>query len=393
MQPTPSFDSWTIIFLIAAVQGFFTAFMLWFWRNGHRQANRLLALTLILFSITMIEYVLFWTHYLYLYPFMANLSVQFPFFYGPVTWYYLRIVYEGKKLRPVDLWPLGVFLLALIPFLEWYAADTDFKSAVIQGRESFIWNSTLMWGQLAFRLTWIISWAIWNIYYVWKQPRVGQTSRWAWALSIFQFVFALAYLTYYGLIQTPWFKLEWDYHISAIMTAMIYMIAYAGYVQPAVFQGYSVAEPAAPSKYRNSGLTPEAGRSIYQKLRVLMVEEKLYTDPDISLDKLARRLDIGKHALSQVINELGGATFFEYINRLRVEDAKRLLESTTRQDFHVIEIAYQVGFNNKVSFNTAFKKETGMTPTAWRQRRPTHDGEKISPGAGSPQTQEGRHGN
>ena len=81
------------------------------------------------------------------------------------------------------------------------------------------------------------------------------------------------------------------------------------------------------------------------------------------------------------INEHLGASFFEYVNQLRIEEAKRLLTETTRSDLHVIEAAYMVGFNNKVSFNTAFKKATGMTPTEYRRNHAKSDGCEEKPGA------------
>lgn len=157
------------------------------------------------------------------------------------------------------------------------------------------------------------------------------------------------------------------------MTAMIYLIAYSGYAQPAVFEGFHWTEPAAPAKYRNSGLTPEASRSLLQNLELLMREEVLYHDADISLDKLAARLNASKHHVSQVINEQLGTSFFEYVNKLRVEELKTPLAETTRFDFHIIEIAFIVGFNNKVSFNATLKKATGMTPTEYRRSHGVSD--------------------
>ncbi|MFN0034836.1 MAG: helix-turn-helix domain-containing protein [Saprospiraceae bacterium] len=382
MQPAPSFDSWTIVFLIAAVQGFFTALVLWRWRRGHAQANRLLAFLPFLFAVTLVEYVLYWTRYLYDWPHIADLSAQFPFLYGPILWLYLRTIYEGKPLTRKDWWLFAPFLLASLVFGQWYLADTATKQAVIAGEINFVWwAGRLMripfWASLA----WMVGFALWNWAYVLRQPRVGHTGGWARWLAGFYIVFVLAYISYFVLIRFPFFNTTWDYHISAVMTAMIYLIAYSGYAQPAVFGGFNWNEPAAPAKYRNSGLTADASRSLLQNLQLLMREERIYHDPEISLDKLAARLNASKHHVSQVINEQLGTTFFEYVNQLRVEEARGLLAETTRSDFHVIEIAYAVGFNNKVSFNSAFKKATGMTPTEYRRSHSVSDEEAGPAGA------------
>jgi AraC-like DNA-binding protein len=68
------------------------------------------------------------------------------------------------------------------------------------------------------------------------------------------------------------------------------------------------------------------------------------------------------------------------VNQLRVEEAKALLAETTRSDLHVIEVAYAVGFNNKMSFNAAFKKATGMTPTEYRRNHGQTDSVAEQPG-------------
>lgn len=381
MPPAPSFDTWTIVFLIAAVQGYFVAFVLFRWRRGVRQANRLLAILVLLFAVTLSEYVLYWTNYIFPFIHVANLSAHFPFLFGPLIWFYLRTIYEQKPLTPRDAWHLVPFLLAMASYIPWYTSDAGAKVAISLGKASFPLGVAMLKIVTRARIAHLLIYAVWNFIYIRQQPRVSATTRWALTLNSFFAGFVLAYTSYFILVRFPFFALSWDYHISATMTAFIYLIAYSGYTQEAVFEGYAWTEPAAPVKYRNSGLTPEASRSLLQHLTNLMVHEKYYHDPDISLEKLANALSAGKHHVSQVINEHLGASFFEYVNQLRIEEAKQLLAETTRSDLHVIEVAYSVGFNNKVSFNTAFKKATGMTPTQYRLNHGKSDGAEELPGA------------
>ncbi|MFN0214049.1 MAG: hypothetical protein ACKVT2_07315 [Saprospiraceae bacterium] len=163
MQTPPSFDSWTIVFLIAAVQGFFTAFVLTKWRRGHPLANRLLAWMLILFSITLVEYVLYWTGYLFHFPHMANVSIQFPFLYGPILWLYLRTIYEGKPLKKQDWWLFAPFILGVFCFAESYLADTATKQAVLSGDLPFRGEIWMLKFQFWARMVWILGFALWNL--------------------------------------------------------------------------------------------------------------------------------------------------------------------------------------------------------------------------------------
>lgn len=374
-----SFNSWTVVFLLAAAQGFFIAFVLWRWQRGIRLGNRLLATLLALFSLSMVEYVLYWTNNLYYWPHFADLSVNFPILYGALIWLYLRTIFEEKPLSRRDLWHLLPFFLCTLPFLPWYFADYAVKQQHISGQAPFDWSGWPVSAQFWLRMAHLVGFACWNCWYVSKQPRVGDSTRWARALCGFHIVFVLAYISYFVLIQFPFFNFTWDYHISAVMTAMIYLIAYAGYVQPGVFEGLKWSEANAPAKYRNSGLTPEASRSLLEHLELIMLQERIYHDPEINLEKLAKHLDASKHHVSQVINEHLGISFFEYVNNLRVNEARTLLAESSRSDLHVIEIAYAVGFNNKASFNAAFKKATGMTPTEYRKSHGNSDLENGRP--------------
>jgi AraC-like DNA-binding protein len=366
MPPRPSFDTWTIVFLFAAAQAVFVALALWLRPSRRPLANRLLAVLLLLFAISLVEYVLFWTRYIGQWTHMADLSLSFPLLFGPLLWLYCRIVFENRPLQRADWLHWLPFAMSVAAWLPWYALDAEAKRAVLSGKANFPIPILLVNALTVLRVAHMMAYAMLNLRYLRTQPRVGDTARWARWLNLFFLGFALAYASYFVLVRVPGFNRSWDYHISATMTLFIYFIAYMGFVQPAVFEGFKWTQPASPVKYRNSGLTPEAGRSLWQKLDGLMRSERLYRNPDLNLDALAQRLNMGKHHVSQVINEHWGASFFEYVNHLRIQEAQQLLADTPRSALHVIEVAYAVGFNNKVSFNNAFKKATGMTPTEYR---------------------------
>ncbi|MBK7873537.1 MAG: helix-turn-helix transcriptional regulator [Saprospiraceae bacterium] len=193
-----------------------------------------------------------------------------------------------------------------------------------------------------------------------------EVKRWYNRLIIFFIGFILSYASYFLLVQMPFFNSQWDYMISLCMTIFIYGLALMGYMQPQVF-GLVYAPPGSPNvKYKNSGLTETAAQQLQERLSHWMQQQKLYRNSDLRLEKLADILHTSRHNLSQVINERFGQSFFDYLNTLRIEEAKELLASTTKQDMTIIEIAYQVGFNNKVSFNSTFKKLTNFTPSEYR---------------------------
>ena len=121
-------------------------------------------------------------------------------------------------------------------------------------------------------------------------------------------------------------------------------------------------------KYAASSLPDNEKNNILQKLQQYMVKEKPYLEPELTLDKLAAQLSLKPKMLSQVINELLQQNFFEFINFYRIEEAKKLLTNPKDKKITVLEVMYQVGFNSKSSFNTLFKKSTGLTPSDFKKQ-------------------------
>jgi AraC-like DNA-binding protein len=127
----------------------------------------------------------------------------------------------------------------------------------------------------------------------------------------------------------------------------------------------SSASEGATLKYEKSGLKDSELQALWDKLEVLMVEQKPYLDSDLKLADLAQQLDLSANYLSQVINRTGGQKFFEYINGYRVQEAARLLEQN--RDTSLLVIALDSGFVSPQAFSTRFKKVMKKTPTEYRK--------------------------
>ncbi len=139
----------------------------------------------------------------------------------------------------------------------------------------------------------------------------------------------------------------------------------------------------APSRYPDffAPLTKEVRKRKYEKslligldlnlleLRIeeLMNEDKLYRDPELTLHSLSEDLAIKPYQLTEFLNEHLQTGFHNYINRFRIDEAVKLLEEKPDQD--ILSICYFVGFNSKSSFNDAFRKVTGKTPSQLRQKK------------------------
>jgi AraC-like DNA-binding protein len=94
---------------------------------------------------------------------------------------------------------------------------------------------------------------------------------------------------------------------------------------------------------------------------------KPFLEPELTIYKLAEELKVPRHHLSQVINEKAQKSFFDFINSYRIEEVKKLLADPKMANRNILGIALDCGFNSKATFNAAFKKFTGMTPSAYQK--------------------------
>lgn len=107
--------------------------------------------------------------------------------------------------------------------------------------------------------------------------------------------------------------------------------------------------------------------SLFNRISQLMVEEKLYLDQELSLVKLSEIVDKTKQQTSSVINQYAEKNFNDYINYYRIQDAKRMFLDVVNNKFTISAIAFDVGFSSLSSFNAAFKKFEGITPSKFRE--------------------------
>ncbi|NVJ99333.1 MAG: helix-turn-helix transcriptional regulator [Alphaproteobacteria bacterium] len=120
-----------------------------------------------------------------------------------------------------------------------------------------------------------------------------------------------------------------------------------------------------PSKADTTGLDADSIKALADELALKMEKDQLFQKPTLTLGQLADELGLSRHVASEVLNKGHGRTFYDFVNDHRVEKAKALLTST---DKTVLEAAFEAGFNNKASFNRAFKERTGLTPSQYRQK-------------------------
>jgi AraC-like DNA-binding protein len=103
------------------------------------------------------------------------------------------------------------------------------------------------------------------------------------------------------------------------------------------------------------------------KLQIYMQEEKPFLNPSLTIQDVSKAVKVPVRDLSLLINHKLDQHFYDFVNAYRIECAMDILKDITKSKLTILEILYDVGFNSKSSFNTAFKKHTGNTPTSYRK--------------------------
>lgn len=129
----------------------------------------------------------------------------------------------------------------------------------------------------------------------------------------------------------------------------------------------SKVEPEARNESHSDApvLPTTEDREVMERLERAMEKDRLYRDGNLNLTRLSRRLGLPSRQISSAINRSASMNVSQYVNQLRIREACRLLEET---DQSVTSIMLDAGFQTKSNFNREFRRITGLSPVAWRER-------------------------
>ena len=380
MNSSVTFWQWLALF--GATQGIFLAFLLAFHRRGNRTANRFLAALIFVFSLRLLEIVAFWTKYVLVQPNINATTWALPYLFGVLFYFYARhLVSDSTRIAPHTWLHFLPFVCYQAAFIPYYLVGAELKRVWLEA--AFAGTSASDYRPPALvMLLYFLQFPHVLVYIVLTVRQLARSAHddgnggghllvklaWLRRLTLGFGCFFGFWLLYnaallFGIPYHRWI----DYAVTYAMTFFIYAIGYAAFRQPELFSGELTLRNGR--KYEKSTLTPEQADSYLQQLDTLMERERPFLNSKLKLPELARRLRISPHHLSQVINERRHQNFFDFINEYRIAEVKKLLADPAKQHLNLLGLAFEVGFNNKTSFNIAFKKHTGMTPSEYRQQR------------------------
>jgi len=311
--------------------------------------------------------------------FLLLLAIQF----GLIL---LRNVYVIARLYDI----MNVFGLLYGPLLYLYSASLIYRNFIFKPKfllhfvppaivlATWFFNLTFRpYTQIIMYLL-IVSYIGYSIYSILKYRKVLKNTRtvqpadlkWLqWMLIVFAIILCFDLVEY--LIHE--IKVVFGITLVHIMVLiMVNWIFYIGLKQPQIFQGVrtrdlQISDETNQNKVRPS-IIEEAKEEELYKIIELFETEKPFTNLGVSLSSLAKQLGMSDRRLSQILNHHFQKNFMTFINDYRIDFAKYRLENPLDSKETIMEVMYDVGFNSKSSFNTLFKKNTGLTPSEYKKK-------------------------
>ena len=339
---------WMILFLLAVGQGFFLAIVLAL-KTKTVPANRYLSLLLAAFSLSIFYYVAFWTGLTNSISPLWGAVLALPTCYGVLMYAFaLRI-----DSQPLPLWHY-------LPFVIHFGYMTLYYGQVLDWWQASWLKPEVITSLMVMQNLFLVIYTVLYLRAVYSREKTSSSR--LRMLGWFFAGFVVSHLSYYVMVWTINFQPIHDYFISISMCAFMFMLGYWS-----INDNFLVATKRN-GNYKKSGLSTSMLQFYSQRLTQLMITEKPFKDGDLKLADLAMSLDISTHNLSEIINCEFGVNFSEFINRYRIEEARRIMQSHKGQQLKLIDIAYLTGFNNKTSFSQAFKRVTSYTPSEFRSQ-------------------------
>jgi AraC-like DNA-binding protein len=362
-----------MIYNIAIFVSFFLALLV-FTKKGRSIADIILGIWLITIGFHCALFYFSYFGNLNQFPHLIALGFPFPFLHGPLLYLYTFALTNPEKL-PNKKWTYHFMLplLVIVIFTPFYVLYANEKVIVFQNRGKGYETELKLFDTL---LT--ISGILYVIFtYLLlekhKKRILNQFSNQEKInLDWLRFLF-------YGM-SVLWFIIIFiggDENIFPVATIFIFFIGYFGIKQAGIFSNKQLEEikiideplideqNLEKKKYAKSGLNEDSIKELHQKLVDLMQTEKPFLNPELTLSDLSNKLDTHPNYLSQVINDVEGIPFYDYVNTFRIEEFKRLCANNENQKYTLLALAYDCGFNSKTSFNRNFRKTMNQSPTEY----------------------------
>ncbi|OJJ14632.1 hypothetical protein BKI52_42140 [marine bacterium AO1-C] len=343
-------------------QAFFIAVILL--RSSNKTLfKKLFATLLIVEGIILFERLLVETALINSVPHLLGAAYPISFLKPPLMWFMtLAITVKGFQLSRksfLHLIPFGLMLLLNLPFYFLSGAE---KLANVQAFMDKIpsYKSFMFYFSLSFfgYIGIYIFWSIQKLSQVRKYVTNNTLVNWFRVVLVSYSMFLVLHLAYF-VVQPLW-QLNWAFINQISLLAMTFIIQAIAFK---LFDKSTLMNAKIPDL---SNL--EARRAKEALIIKALEEDQVYLDDTLTLQKFADAIVLSAAEVTELVNQKFNCSFKKLISQYRLQEAKRRIEKNNDPKVKLIDIAFQVGFTNKVSFYRVFKEFEGISPSEYLEK-------------------------
>lgn len=369
----------SLVAIIGLYQGLFVGIYLLLKKSVKHHANRYLGGVVLVISSFFLTGVTYRVGLLLTFPHVVHVDYIFYFFYGPLAYFYvLSCSQKDFRLTPIMWLHFAPALLAFIYHLPFFMQSgeakimsfADFFLRGDNGLENW-YNAIRFFHPLIYFVLCMRTISDYKKHLSDSTSNIDHAyDRW---LSLFSVVLLIP-IFMAVFVAFSRYNIMSITSISVVFYTFITSILIAILVKPSLFHRFphqmEIPDEAEEKrkKYESSNLQEDRKERYVTKLLDFMKEEKPHLESDLTLAELSNKINIPTHHLSQIINEKLECNFLDFINQYRVKEVQEKLLAPESQNFTVLSIAYDAGFNSKSTFYAAFKKQTSMTPNQYKKQ-------------------------
>lgn len=363
-----------------------TSVLVILFNDKKQQANWLLPVLLLFLGVSFLSDLLIITGFFDVYPHFYDYDTFLTLSLGPLLFLYIRLqTRPDQKLSIAD----GLHMLSILFYIlllkDFFFSDAATKRIAIANRSIsnyelasyFVKIQLLIYGLACYRMLLRHNHIVEDVFSTPDNLRLT----WLRHLLIAAALLFTAWVTSNLFYSTLSFN---GNLLNMSILLFSYWIAYKALKQGWIFDKLTTAvvlpilqEVQPEQRYKNSKLTQETIAAISTQLVKFMDETKPYLDPALSLTSLSTLLNVNPNHLSQVLNEGFNQNFYNFVNRYRVEESKRLLLDPKFAHYSILGIASEAGFNSKSTFNKVFRDVVRLTPSQYVSEQRVHNSGNV----------------
>ncbi|UII75652.1 AraC family transcriptional regulator [Flagellimonas sp. HMM57] len=361
-----SFGFVDIILFLGVSQGLFLSISLRLIHNRNVSANRILSLLLLIVSLMLFCRITAFRiseDWIWRFGILIDTTI---FLFGPLLYLYVkRLVYRSTPPFKLN-WVHYIPALLHLCYYFWTLSIplSDFNNRYFSGGLNIMFFVVEASGLLSLIFYWIRTFLLIRNYSKEEKKVLSYRQNVFQFLKFFLFtllIFVLLWsVSFIGanFLGTTFIYLNYVTMWISI-PIFIYIVGYFSLRQPEIFR---IPVPAK-EKSEKQRLKPDEIQKLQKRLHYFISEEKTFVQPDITLKSLAEKMNTSRNNLSWLLNQTYQVSFYDYINRFRIEEFLLKINNGEHLNHTLLALAMDVGFNSKSTFNKAFKNEMGLTPS------------------------------